>query len=149
MEFHLSDAVAQSLSTATEAVEMMIRKLGTRVTTLEITVEVIEGEMCNHVVSESERPEPSEPEADARQPYMVKVLAPVKGQPPKFELDEDDVPPEPDLTAEQRETDEQRLFYLEREQLDVEKGICGLKARARELETEERALRERLGAGPA
>jgi len=36
----------------------------------------------------------SEPEADARQPYMARVLAPVKGEPPKFELD-DDAKPEP------------------------------------------------------
>lgn len=70
--------------------------------------------------------EPSEPEIErpehfCNDPIVCNVCEPV----------------EPDVSAEQRETDEKRLDYVQRE-------LCAVDHRLAELNIEERALRERL-----
>ena len=99
-------------------------------------VTAIEGQMFNHVVSPSESP-PSEPQADERQLYMVKVQAPTKGEPQPFKTDDESEPEaEPKLTQGERLVKVNRLVDIRCKMVSHGKEIARYKAEEMRLQGE-------------
>jgi len=111
-------------------------QLETKVVALKDAVVEIQGQIFNHVVSPSESP-PSEPQADERKPYMVKVQAPTKGEPKPFKLDDESEPEAtPKLTQGERLVKVNRLVDIRCKMVSHGKEIARYKAEEMRLQGE-------------